>query len=132
VSVESALGASEEQYRRLFETCGDAIFVLDSSGRIQAANPAAVRMHGYTEAELQGLNVRDLDGTTHAQHVPARIQRLLAGEDLAFEVIHRRKDGTVFPLEVVATRMQRGDESYILEFARDITERKPLAFAALR
>ncbi len=122
--TEYDLHVSEERYRRLFETCGDSIFVLDSSGRICAANPAAARTHGYTEAELLDLNVRDLDDAASAQQVPERIQRLLAGETLTFELAHRRKDGSVFPLEVVATQMQAGDQTYILALDRDITARK--------
>lgn len=118
------LGDSELQYRQLFETCGDSIFVLDSSGQILSANPAAARTHGYSQTELLQLNIRDLDDAPSAQHAQRRIQQLLAGENLTFELIHRRKDGTVFPVDVVARPMQRGDQTCILAIDRDITERK--------
>ncbi len=124
ITTMRELRESEERYRRLFETCGDSIFVLDSSGRIRAANPAAARIHDYTEEELLTMNIRDLDDPESARQVPDRLHRLLAGEALTFEVDHRRRDGSMLPMEVAANLMQVGSESFILSFNRDVTERK--------
>jgi PAS domain S-box-containing protein len=124
-SAQIALRESEVRYRRLFETCGDAIFILDVQGVIRSANPAAARMHGYEVNELIGMSMRQLDVPADANLVPNRMKQLLSGErTLHFEVMHRHKDGTEFPLDVVATLLKTEDEPLILAFDRDITERK--------
>ncbi len=123
-SRTSELRASEARYRALADSSGDAIFLFDGTGIIRSANPAAGRMHGYTQAELVGMNVRDLDTPNAAHQIPARLKRLVEGESLTFEREHRRKDGSRFPLEIVATPLQFGGESFILASQRDITARK--------
>jgi len=121
--AEKALRESEQLYRSLIETSGDAVFLLQGDGRILSANEAAAKMHGYTEAEILGLNIRDLDDPEAAKASPARLHRIQQGETLRLELNHRRKDGTIFPLEVVATPVQVAGEWCILANERDITER---------
>ena len=51
-------------------------------------------------------------------------ERVNAGETVTFESLHRRKDGTVFPVEVRARQFQQGADRFRLSLARDISERK--------
>ena len=122
-----ALRESELRYRSLIETSGDAIFLMNVHGCILSANGAAARMHGFTETELIGMNVRDLDDAEAAKVAPGRLMRLQQGETLKFELNHQRKDGSIFPLEVVATPVQIEGEWCILANERDITERRHAA-----
>ncbi len=128
---------SENRYRTLFESAGDAIFILDTegenAGRIVSANKAAADMHGYTVDELEGMNIiRDLDTPDSAEDSPARIQRMLGGKWISMEINHRKKDGTIFPVEVSAGLLEYMDHKYILAFDRDITERKQVENALRR
>lgn len=126
--TESALLESEARYRMLFESAGDAIFMLDAegrdAGRIVDANRAAAEMHGYSVEELLDLRISDLDAPDAAQKVPARMRRLLKGEWLKEEITHLRKDGTMFPVEINAGLLELGHHRYVLAFDRDITVRK--------
>ncbi len=126
--MEEVLLESEKRYRTLFESAGDAIFILDAegerAGHIVAANKAAAEMHGYTINEMLTLNIKDLDTPETAQEAPDRIRRMLKGERIKAEITHRRKDGTVIPVEVNAGLLEIGDHKYILAFDRDITERR--------
>lgn len=126
--MEEALRASEHRYRALFEHAGDAIFILEAegpeAGRIAAANNAAAAMHGYTAEELARLRITDLDTLASAQRAPGLIERIVRGEWIKTELDHRRKDGTVFPVEVSAGLLELGERKYILAFDRDITERR--------
>ncbi|MFZ5997192.1 MAG: PAS domain S-box protein [Nitrospirota bacterium] len=119
---------SEKRYRTLFESARDAIFILeaegDQAGRIIAANKAAAEMHGYSVEELLSLHITDLDTPDAAMAVPGRIKRILDGEWIKAEITHRKKDGTVFPVEVSAGLLELKDHKYILAFDRDVTERK--------
>lgn len=127
--IESALKESEERHKALFEKAPDAIFVLKAEGKnvgeIVLANQAAARMHGYTVAELQTLNmVKDIDIPETAKKAPGRIKRVLEGEWIKFEARHRKKDGSIFPVEVHAGPFEVENQKYILAFDRNITERK--------
>jgi two-component system sensor histidine kinase AtoS len=128
---------SENRYRTLFESAGDAIFILDAegenAGRIVSANRAAAEMHGYTVNELEGMNIiSDLDTPEAAKDSPALIQRILSGEWISMEMTHQKRNGTVFPVEVSAGLLEYMDRKYILAFDRDITERKHVENALRR
>jgi two-component system, NtrC family, sensor histidine kinase AtoS len=119
---------SEKRYRLLFETATDAIFILDAeggqAGRIVEVNPAAAVMHDYTIEELLGMHIASLDSPEFAAGAPERIRQILNGEKLKVETEHRKKDGTMFPIEISATLLQLGGHKYILAIDRDITVRK--------
>jgi len=121
--------SSEQRYRTLFHNAGDAIFVFelegDDPGRIVEANKAAAEMHGYTLEEIAGLNIiRDIDSDTDADLAPERMERIFKGEWIQTELQHRRKDGSLFPLEISAGMVEFEGKRYVLAFDRDITERK--------
>lgn len=122
------LEKNEKRYRTLFESAGDAIFILEAEGenpgRIISANIAAAEMHGYTMEELLALTIMDLDTPESAVGAGERIEKMLRGEWVKMEAGHRRKDGSVFFVDVSAGLLDLGDHKYILAFDRDITERK--------
>jgi len=122
---------SEKRYRALFEGAGDTIFIISleekDKGQIVSANQAAAIAHGYTIKELIGMNISDIDTPEGAEKIPERIQQILNGKWIHFEVDHRKKDGTVFPVEVSAGLLELGGKKHILAFNRDITERKQTA-----
>jgi PAS domain S-box-containing protein len=122
---------SEKRYRTLFESAGDAIFIIDTEGDrlgdIVDVNPAAARMHGYSVAEIQQLNlIRDLDAPDAADDAPQRARRILNGEWVKAEIKHRKKDGTIFPVEISAGLLEHMGHKYILAIDRDISERKKM------
>ena len=122
------LRESEERYRTLFDNSADAIFLIDIedpwAGRIISTNRAAAEMHGYTINELLQRNIGDLDTPESAERAPERVQELLAHGTLNFEVDHRRKDGSTFPMDVTASIVTLKDHKYILAVNRDITQRR--------
>jgi two-component system sensor histidine kinase AtoS len=127
---------SEKQYRMLFESAGDSIFILEAegrnAGRIIAANKSSAAMHGYTIDELLALNITDLDTPDLAREATGLMKRMLRGEWIKAEGRHRRKDGTVFPIEISAGLFELSGHKYILAFDRDITERKQAEEQLLR
>ncbi len=119
---------NQKRYRMLFESAGDAIFMLEAegggAGRIVSANRAAAHMHGYSVEELLGMKIQDLDTPEATAGSAERARRILNGEWIDAEISHRKKDGSVFPVEVSAGLLEFEDQKYILAFVKDITERK--------
>ncbi len=122
---------SEKRYRMLFESAGDAIFIIESygadAGKIVSANQAAAEMHGYTINELLELNmIKDLDTPEASMGAPDRMNRILEGEWVKEEMTHLKKDSTIIYVEISAGLFEYMDHKYILAFGRDITERKKM------
>jgi two-component system sensor histidine kinase AtoS len=119
---------NQKRYRVLFESAGDGIFLLAAegreAGRIVSANQAAADMHGYTVEELSRMNIRDLEVPEAGAENRDRVRRILSGEWIDEEISHRRRDGTVFPVEMSAGILEFENQKFILAFDRDITERK--------
>jgi two-component system, cell cycle sensor histidine kinase and response regulator CckA len=101
----------------------DAILVVQPDGNIQEANRAATALYGYERHELLRLTVSDL----RAPDARLDVERALLDADHSgglSETVHRRKDGTAFPVEISAHRVSCGDRSAIVAVVRDITERR--------
>ena len=127
-AINTELKASEQKYRRLFESMMDAYVSVDMAGRILETNRSYQTMLGYSEAELKSLTYLDLTpGKWHATE--SRIvkeQVIPLGYSFAYEKEYRRKDGTIFPVELRTFLLQddSGQPSGMWAIIRDITERK--------
>lgn len=121
--VEAALRASEESYRLLFDSVGDAVFLQDREGRIVEINQVACERMGYTREQLVGLTPAEFAAPEHAAHVPARVERILRDGLAVFESVHVRADGVRIPVEINARVFLRSGEPMLLSVVRDITER---------
>ncbi|MEW5705838.1 MAG: diguanylate cyclase, partial [Actinomycetota bacterium] len=128
IKAEEALIESERRYSMLFERVGDAVFVLEGEGinigKIVSANQVAALMHKYTPYELTRLNINDLIASKSKKAAANIIKRVLKGEWVKEEIIHKRKDGSTFHVETHAGKFRFDERDYILVFNRDITERK--------
>jgi PAS domain S-box-containing protein len=119
-------------FRTLLDQVTDSIEVIDpSSGRFLDGNRRSYESIGYTRNELSALTVPDIDPLVTKSVFQEHIQHLREVDlPLRIESLHLRKDGTTFPVEVVA-QIIRHDQEYLVAVVRDITERKK-AEAAMR
>ncbi len=126
--ARDALQESEAKYRRLYESLRDAFVSVDMSGRLQEFNTAYQRMLGYSEEELFRLTYQDL--TPEEWHVfeteIIEQQVLPRGYSEVYEKEYRRKDGTIFPIELrtILVRDATGQPVGMWAIVRDITRRK--------
>jgi PAS domain S-box-containing protein len=118
--AQKALLENEEKYRKLFDMESDALVLVDiETGKLLDVNRAFIKLYGYTREELQQMKNTDFsaepDKTLKAtqdrqEYIPLRY--------------HKKKDGTVFPVEITANMFEyQGKKVYIIAI-RDITERK--------
>jgi PAS domain S-box-containing protein len=122
--AEEALRASEQRFRMFADHAADAFFLQDEQGRILDVNLRACESLGYTRDELLGITPLDFDPDVTPALVEDRVRKLDEGETVAFEARHRRKDGTVFPVEVRGTAFREGGRRFLVSLARDMTDRK--------
>ncbi|MDY7079140.1 MAG: PAS domain S-box protein [Chloroflexota bacterium] len=122
--AEEALRENECKYRTLFEASTDAIFLETLEGRVLDCNTSACEMFDYTREELTGLTVADLVPEEIAKTLPDVIAAELATGGICIEAANKRKDGTVFPVEVSTRVVTLGGEQLVVAYVRDITEHK--------
>jgi PAS domain S-box-containing protein len=125
--TEEARWVSEARYRTLFEHAPDGILIADPESRYLDANASMCRLLGYTREELIGLHASDIVCQSEIQHIGPALNTIKAGSEYHREWQFRRKDGSVFTAEVIATAMPDGN---LLAMVRDVTERKRAEAAA--
>jgi PAS domain S-box-containing protein len=122
---EAALRQSEERFRSVVDQAGDAILLHDNEGLILDVNPAACKSLGYTRDELLGLSIQEVDPRVERdQHKEKLWEKLTPGKSVRFDGQHRRKDGTLFPVEINLSALKVGGDQLMLGLARDISEQK--------
>jgi len=129
--AEAERGASEARFRTFVDHATDAFFLHDDDLLVVDVNRQACDSLGYSREELIGMHPRDFDLGLDAVSLAQLAQRVGAGESVTFETLHRRKDGTTFPVEVRARMFLQADKRFRLSFVRDIGDRK-LTEEALR
>ncbi len=114
------------RYQAMVDHAGEIVlFTRPSDGQILEANQAAAKAHGYTREELTQMNIRDLRSAVHRPLIPEQLHRAWeSSQGMVFETMHRRKDGTAFPVEVYAYGIEVDGEPLLVSLVRDITRYK--------
>ena len=117
--TEEALQNSEERYRNLFEMESDTVLMhYWETGQIIDANSAAVRMYGYTKEEFMRMKHLDISAEPYVTEKAIR-----NNETMIPLRLHRKKDGTVFPVEIAVSYFDYLGCKVHVAVIRDITER---------
>ncbi len=117
-----------EKYRLFSENARDIALFVRRDGRILEANKAAVDIYGYTYDELLSLSVYDLRADDPGHYVDDQMNTAF-DKGILFEALHRRKDGSTFPVEVNSQGRVINGQKVLLSVVRDITERKHVEVA---
>lgn len=128
---EHALRDSEARIHTVLRTAVDAIITIEERGTVTSLNPAAERMFGYRDEEIIGHNVKLLmPEPYYSEHDNYLDEYLRTGRariiGIGREVLGRRKDGHVFPIDLAISEMRLDGRRLFTGIARDITERKRL------
>ncbi len=122
--AEDERRANEVRFRSFVDHATDGFFLFDEHQALLDVNRQACESLGYSREEMLGMHPRDFDAGLDGASIARIGERVKAGETVTFETLHRRKDRTVFPVEVRARQFQHGAQRFRLSLARDLTERK--------
>jgi PAS domain S-box-containing protein len=121
--AERELRVSEARFRTFVDHATDGYFLLNDQSIVIDVNQQACDALGYGRSELIGKHRGDFDVGLGDASINGLNQSLVTGQRIAFETIHRRKDGSSFPVEVRIGHFEQGGHRFLC-VARDITERR--------
>ncbi|MEM9684109.1 MAG: PAS domain S-box protein, partial [Pseudomonadota bacterium] len=129
LATEAALRNNRSLLQMIIATSPDAVVTIDSSGRIESFNASAEEMFGYSAQELVGLNVNILMPEPYAaahdrylaHYRTTKERRIIC---IGREVAGKRKDGSVFPIELAVGEVELDGRQLFTGFIRDISRRR--------
>ena len=128
--AEDALRESEKKFRMLFDNVSEAVYIHEilpdgMPGKFLEVNNVMCERLGYTREELLAMTVGEIISDAHRQNLLPEIrQKMIQSGFYEFYGEHKRKDGSVFPVEINSHRFLYSGRPVVLVSSRDITERK--------
>ncbi len=117
-----------EEALRLTQYCIDkspiAFHMVSGEGKVETVNESMCRHLGYTPGEFSKLTVFDFDPTIDPRTFKERRNKVHSNGTMTVESVHRRKDGSEFPVEVTVNHLKYKDRDVTYSFSKDISERK--------
>lgn len=119
---EEAL-ANKARLRTLLNSAVDGVHIFDMNGNIIEASPSFLNMLGYSQEDVAGLNITDVDAKHTKQEILARFNNL-PDEPITIESVHRHKNGELTDVEITAQKIILDNTYYVYASSRNISERK--------
>lgn len=111
------------KFETMLDLASDGIHILDENGFVVQFSRSFANMLGYSYEETAHLNVLDWDAFIPRQDL-INVAREIINTPRVFETRHRRKDGSVFDVEINARGIEISGKKFIYASSRDITNRK--------
>jgi PAS domain S-box-containing protein len=118
------LRVREEQYRQIFETSLDGLFLWDENLRIVDVNPAGLALYGYRREQMVGQSYPPNMPSTYIQERLQFVRDALAGKTTHLETTVLRPDGTTFEADLRVMPFVHRGQPHALAALRDISERR--------
>jgi len=127
--AQDALIKSESQHRAIFSTMADGLITINKKGTIESFNKSAEKIFGYRLLEVLGRNINMLIPDPHHDrhdeyidnYIKTGVAKLMGSSNV---VEGKRKDQSLFPIELSLGETKLGDEKIFHGVVRDITKRK--------
>jgi len=118
---ERKLKEQADQFNIFKNTTQDGFWLIDVEGHLVDTNDAAAHMLGYSQEELKGLNITDIESVETPDETAAHIKTIIEKGFDFFQSKHKRKDGTIINVEISAAYW--GEQKHFFAYIRDITKR---------
>ena len=129
--AEESLRDIAERHNTILKTTASGFWLTDMQGRLLEVNDAYCRMSGYSMQELLDMSVSDLEAAKTNNDTANQIQKIMEHGEGRFESRHRRKDGSIYDVEI-SIQYQAAEDGRLVGFLQDITERKKAEAEILR
>jgi len=116
--------ATQQRYWSIMENVADPLYLVNYNGEFIDVNQAACEMLGYTLEELLNLSVPDINVTLDQHSFRSFFDSLIPDHSISITSSHRRKDGSVFPVEIRLSKFISNGAPLVVALAVDITNRK--------
>jgi PAS domain S-box-containing protein len=116
--------------KHLADNCPDEIYIIDANGDFAYVNQQSCEALGYTREELLELSVMKVDPWYDNNEWPHHWKEKSYTTTDIFETRHRRKDGSIYPLQIRTKRYKLDGQEFAISFGRDITEQLRLSVQA--
>lgn len=125
LQLEREKASITERYTSLTRYANDIILSMDTEGKILEVNQKATELYRMKIDNLIGKNFNELNSDNEGSS--QKLKELLSvNEGIVFDSLHKKSDGSVFPVQISASRIQKHGEDIILAIIRDFSERKRL------
>jgi diguanylate cyclase (GGDEF)-like protein/PAS domain S-box-containing protein len=121
---QQELAEREQRYRAVVETSQDGFLLINQQGKVIGVNHAYCRMSGYSQDELLCLSTTDLEAAEKSVESAKYFSRIIQLGHARFETLHKRKDGSLWPIEVSVSSSSNLHDLFM--FIRDLTGIKAL------
>jgi len=118
---------AEEELRMMKATVSNAaegILWINETGGITFFNNTICSMLGYSREEFSRLSIGDINPRFIKNHLGSLWPRMKERKYLTVQDTHRKKDGSLIPVEILLNYIDFGPQAYVFAFVRDITDRK--------
>jgi PAS domain S-box-containing protein len=122
--AEEALRQQTARNKLILLTAMDGFWLVDSEGKILEVNHAASVISGYSQEEMVGMNIRDIEATEIPQDITKHMKKVMKEGSDRFETRHRLKDGRIVEVEISVNFVEMNEERFFFCFFHPITKRK--------
>jgi len=123
IFTEQKIRVSEETHRTILQSAMDGFMQTDLQGQLIEVNETYCHMSGYSKQELLSMNISDLEFKEMSDDTMTHLQKITVQGGDRFETLHRRKDGSIFDVEI-SVIFQPVSGGRFVTFLRDITDLK--------
>jgi PAS domain S-box-containing protein len=124
--LEARILEENKRSRLFLRNAGDGVHILDDTGRLLEVSDSFCAQLGYPLEEIIGRYPESWVAHYSPEKIASVITRAINGESLRFETAHRRKDGSLFDVEISCHAFEISRANYIYCAARDLTEIRQL------
>ena len=125
---KQTLSQPDQFYKKILELDLEGYVGINGSGKLIEVNKAYSKMSGYSKKELLRMHVKQLEGLETPTDIAHHFEFIQKHGSDRFETIHKKKDGTLFPVELSVTVIEH-DPLFLACFISDLTEQKAVEAA---
>ncbi|OEF95816.1 SpoIIE family protein phosphatase [Desulfuribacillus alkaliarsenatis] len=124
--MKNNLSIPINEFNEILNEIDNGVMIVDRHGRYLEVNKAMSDRLGYTQSEMRGRSIFELDTPEYAKLAHERLAKIFKEREAVFEVAHKAKDGVIIPAEIKTKVINYNNQDVILVIAKDVSKQKEL------